>query len=40
MGHSSTQVLARYVAVTEADTWRAHRQFGPLTGDWLSMPEE
>lgn len=40
MGHSSTQVLARYVAVTEADTWQAHREFGPLTGDWLSMPEE
>lgn len=40
MGHSSTQVLSRYVAVTEADTWRAHREFGPLTGDWLSLPEE
>ena len=40
MGHSSTQVLTRYVAVTEADTWRAHREFGPLTGDWLLTPEE
>lgn len=30
MGHSSTQVLSRYLKLTESDTWAAHIKGSPV----------